>query len=51
MKSVIMGVGAAKRFNSISWPLVERIVWAWVMTIPATALLGYVFHRLITAAQ
>ena len=47
----IMGVGAAKRWGSMRWPLIESIVWAWVMTIPATALLGYVFHRLITAAQ
>lgn len=42
----IMGVGAAKRFNSISWPLVERIVWAWVMTIPITAALGYAFYKI-----
>src|SRR4249919_346836 len=28
----IMGVGAAKRWNSIRWPLIESIVWAWVMT-------------------
>ncbi len=47
----IMGVGAAKRMGSMRWPLIESIVWAWVMTIPATGLLGYVFHRLITAAQ
>ncbi len=47
----IMGVGAAKRWGSIRWTLVESIVWAWVMTIPATALLGYVFHRLIAASQ
>ncbi len=37
----IMGVGAAKRWNAIQWSLVERIVWAWVMTIPVTALLAY----------
>ncbi|SKB03053.1 inorganic phosphate transporter, PiT family [Prosthecobacter debontii] len=43
----IMGVGAAKRWNSIRWSLVERIVWAWVMTIPVTALLSYVIYRVI----
>ncbi|MCB1275492.1 inorganic phosphate transporter [Prosthecobacter sp.] len=47
----IMGVGAAKRWNSVRWSLVERIVWAWIMTIPATALLGYVFYRIISALQ
>ncbi len=43
----IMGVGAARRWNAIEWSLVERIVWAWVMTIPATATLGYVFYKII----
>ncbi len=41
----IMGVGAAKRWNAIQWSLVERIVWAWVMTIPVTALLAYGIFR------
>ncbi len=41
----IMGVGAAKRWNAIEWSLVERIVWAWVMTIPVTALLGYLIFK------
>ena len=43
----IMGVGAAKRLGSIKWTLVERIVWAWVFTIPATALIGYAAYKLI----
>ena len=42
----IMGVGAARRWNAIEWTLVERIVWAWVMTIPVTATLAYVIYRL-----
>jgi PiT family inorganic phosphate transporter len=42
----IMGVGAAKRFNSIRWSLVERIVWAWVLTIPITAGLSYVIFKI-----
>jgi PiT family inorganic phosphate transporter len=42
----IMGVGAAKRSNAIQWSLVERILWAWVMTIPATAILGWVIYKL-----
>lgn len=42
----IMGVGAARRWNAIEWSLVERIVWAWVMTIPVTAMLAYVIYKL-----
>lgn len=32
----IMGVGCAKRFSALKLKVVERIVWAWIMTIPAT---------------
>ena len=42
----IMGVGAAKRWNSVQWSLVERIVWAWVMTIPVTAILAYGIYKI-----
>ena len=43
----IMGVGAAKRFNAIRWSVVERMVWAWILTLPITALLAYGFVRLV----
>jgi PiT family inorganic phosphate transporter len=43
----IMGVGAVKRFTGIRWTVVERIVWAWVFTLPATALIGYALERAI----
>jgi PiT family inorganic phosphate transporter len=33
----IMGVGCAKRFGALKLKVVERIVWAWIMTIPVTA--------------
>lgn len=41
----IMGVGAVKRFGGVKWSVVERIVWAWVLTLPATALIGYILAR------
>jgi len=44
----IMGVGAARRWNAIEWSLVERIVWAWIMTIPVTATLAYVLYKLLS---
>jgi len=37
----IMGVGATKRLSAVKWGIVERIVWAWVLTLPVTGLLGY----------
>lgn len=42
----IMGVGAAKRFNSLRLSVIERIVWAWIMTIPASAFVAYLLVKL-----
>jgi inorganic phosphate transporter, PiT family len=42
----IMGVGATKRLSAVKWGIVERIVWAWVLTLPVTFLLGYCFVKL-----
>ena len=42
----IMGVGCAKRFNALRLNVVERIVWAWVLTIPASAIVAYLLVRL-----
>jgi PiT family inorganic phosphate transporter len=36
----ISGVGAAKRVSSVRWHITLRIVWAWIITIPASALVG-----------
>jgi PiT family inorganic phosphate transporter len=33
----IMGVGCAKRFSALKLGVVERIIWAWILTIPVTA--------------
>ena len=45
----IMGVGAAKRFSAVKWGVVERIVWAWVLTLPATAAISYLLARMAAA--
>ena len=36
----IVGVGATRRLSAVRWGVAGRIVWAWVLTIPAAALLG-----------
>ncbi len=41
ISAAIMGVGAAKRFNAIKWTVVERMVWAWVLTLPVTGTIAY----------
>lgn len=50
ISAAIMGVGAARRLNAIKWSVVERMVWAWILTIPVTAGLAYLFVRLLKAA-
>ncbi len=45
----IMGVGAVKRFSGMKWTVVERIVWAWIFTLPVTALIGYLLERAVVA--
>jgi PiT family inorganic phosphate transporter len=49
ISSSIMGVGAVKRFGAVKWGLVERILWAWVFTLPVCGLLGYLTARLCGA--
>jgi inorganic phosphate transporter, PiT family len=44
----IMGVGCAKGLNALKLKVVERIVWAWILTIPAS---GIVAYGLVVAAR
>jgi PiT family inorganic phosphate transporter len=46
ISAAIMGVGAAKRLNAIKWIVVERMVWAWILTLPVTGGIAYAFVRL-----
>ena len=36
----IMGVGATTRLSAVRWGVAQRIVWAWVLTIPMSALMA-----------
>lgn len=36
----IVGVGAVRRLSSVRWGIAGRIVWAWIFTIPASALVA-----------
>jgi PiT family inorganic phosphate transporter len=45
----IMGVGATKRLSAVKWGVVQRILWAWVLTVPVTALLGYWLEKMFVA--
>jgi inorganic phosphate transporter, PiT family len=36
----IVGVGSVKRLSAVRWGIARNIVWAWILTIPCSALLG-----------
>ncbi len=50
----IMGVGSVQRLTAVHWGVARKIVWAWVLTIPASALTSaacfLVLHHFIPAA-
>jgi inorganic phosphate transporter, PiT family len=43
----IVGVGTTNRFSAVRWGLAGRIVWAWVLTIPASAIMAAVSFLLL----
>ena len=44
----IMGVGATKRLSGVRWGLAGNIIIAWILTIPASALVGVVSYKIIS---
>jgi PiT family inorganic phosphate transporter len=36
----IVGVGATTRFSAVRWGIAGRIVWAWILTIPAAGIMA-----------
>jgi PiT family inorganic phosphate transporter len=47
----IVGVGSVHRFSAVRWGVAARIVWAWILTIPAAALMSAISFWLIHALQ
>ena len=43
----IIGVGATKRLSAVKWGVAQRIVWAWVLTIPLAAFVSAVSYWVI----
>jgi inorganic phosphate transporter, PiT family len=43
----IVGVGSAKRFSAVKWGVAGRIVWAWILTIPASAFIAALSYGII----
>lgn len=46
----IVGVGSTRRISAVRWGIAGRIVWAWVLTIPASALIAGLMFYLLAGA-
>lgn len=46
--STILGVGLSKRLNAVNWNVAKRILVAWVLTIPASALVAYLTYQVLS---
>jgi len=47
----IVGVGSVQRFSAVRWGVATRIVWAWIVTIPASALMAGATYWLVHLFQ
>ena len=46
----IVGVGSTRRLSAVRWGVAGQIVWAWVLTIPAAAVIAAATYYLLLAA-
>ena len=42
--SSILGVGLSKRLTAVNWNVAYRILWAWILTIPASAIVAFITY-------
>jgi len=45
--SSIMGVGSTMGASAVKWGVARTIAWAWILTIPISALIGFVTFAII----
>ncbi|MFN9801552.1 MAG: anion permease [Bacteroidota bacterium] len=46
----IIGVGATKRLSAVRWGVTVNLLWAWILTIPVSALMGALFVKMAQLA-
>ena len=42
----IIGVGATKRISAVRWGVTINLLWAWILTIPVSALIAALFYQI-----
>ncbi|MFN8258973.1 MAG: inorganic phosphate transporter [Bacteroidales bacterium] len=45
----IMGAGARKGLSAVRWGITRNIFWAWILTIPVSALIGSIYYFVLNA--
>lgn len=44
----IIGVGATKRLSAVRWGVTINLLWAWILTIPVSAVIAMLFYSLLS---
>jgi PiT family inorganic phosphate transporter len=44
----IVGVGAAQRLSAVRWGVARRIVWAWILTMPMSAVVAALSYLILS---
>jgi PiT family inorganic phosphate transporter len=47
ISGAIIGVGATKRLSAVRWGITVNLLWAWILTIPVSAILAAAFYYII----
>lgn len=45
--TTIMGVGASKNIKSVKWGVAKNIIWAWILTIPLSAVIAGIIVEIL----
>ena len=43
----IIGVGATKRLSAVRWGVTINLLWAWIITIPISAIMAAIFYFIV----
>ena len=49
ISGAIVGVGATNRLSAVRWGVASRMVWAWIITIPASAFVAMISYWVVEA--
>ena len=42
-----MGVGVTKRVSAVRWGVTVKLLWAWILTIPVSAILAAIVYGIL----